>query len=96
MIGEAVILALADQILEDPAGQPKYLGEAAEDRAEIEKVVRSVLKKELPEFLVKELKKQLGDSDVEKAVVKLTGDALGRFFEIMFTRRGTWQSQLKL
>lgn len=65
------------------------------DKTDVEALVRRVMKKELDSELTKTLLKQLKTDDCEKLIAVLVGKVLARFFEIMFTRKGSWQSQLK-
>lgn len=64
-------------------------------RSDIKKIVQQTLKRELPDELQLALKKQLKANDFESLVTEITSRALAKFFEIMFTRRSTWQNQLK-
>lgn len=94
-IQQAVDYALADLLVSSPVRTPAVVQEAdALTRAEVEQVVRRVLKKELEDGVAKVLKRSLKDGDGEGLVTEITGKALAKFFEIMFTRKSTWQKQL--
>jgi len=97
---KAVIEAIASLALGEVAQascKPSFLSEAdaAATKADIERVVRRVLSKELDAAVLKAVKKELKSQDYNDAVVGVTSKALAKFFEIMFTRKSTWISQLK-
>lgn len=64
-------------------------------KADVERIVRRVLKSELEDAVVKCLSKELKAQKFEDAVTKITANALATYHEILFTRKSTWQSQLK-
>lgn len=98
LLATAVRESIADGLLARP--WPALLTEAKNDegpsRAEIAKMVRKILKHDLDKELQDAVQKALKAEDSEKLVTELTGRTLAKFFEILFTRRGTWQNQLKL
>jgi len=82
----------------DPAPSSRALQEGSEEpftKQQIEQIVRRVLKSELEDGVVRLLKKELKSGNFEELVTGVTSRALAKFFEIMFTRRSTWQNQLK-
>lgn len=91
---DQILEAVSSLLLGEPS--PKFdITEASKDKLAVEKIVRSYLKKELGDEVKDQLKKALKDQDFESIVAAVTGRVLGRFFEIMWTRKSTWQSQLK-
>ena len=89
------ILEAVSSILVGESSRPGVLCESAEEKAAVERAVRSFLKKELPDSVTKQLKKALKEEDFESIVTAVTSKVLAKFFEIMWTRKSTWQSQLK-
>ena len=92
---QEILEAISSLLVGEPT-RPGVLFEAtSEDKASIERAVRSYLKRELPDTVSKQLKKALKEEDFEKIVTAVTSNVLAKFFEIMWTRKSTWQSQLK-
>lgn len=77
--------------------RPSFITEADEGltKTEVERLARKVLKQDLEDEVVKLLKRELKAQSFEDLVVGITCKALSRFWEILFTRRGTWVSQMK-
>lgn len=84
--------AAVSEVLEEPLPVVRRIQESDLTKEEVKKVVRSMLKSELPDFLVSQLKKS---EEVESIVSSITARVLAQFFEIMWTRKNTWQAQLK-
>jgi len=84
-------------ILTGETAQVQQIQEAdsALTKPEIEQIVRRVLKSELDDGVVRLLKKELKSGSFDDLVTGITSRALAKFFEIMLTRRSTWQNQLK-
>lgn len=90
----AILFGVAAVLMEEPS-TPRRIEEDKVEKAEVERAVRSYLKKELPSSVMAQLKKAAKDEEFEAIVSAVTGKVLARFFEIMWTRKTTWQSQLK-
>ena len=93
-IEKAVREAILDEFLE--ASQPACLSEdiSSADQATVKNIAKKLLKSELDEYVVKLIKKELGTKYYEQRVADITSKVLARVFEILFTRRSTWQSKI--
>lgn len=97
LLAEAVSSAIADSLLPPVRIPAVQLNEAeGPSKAEVARVVRKVVKQDMDKEILALVKDALKSEDSEKIIAELTGRTLAKFFEILFTRRGTWQSQLKL
>lgn len=62
---------------------------------EVERVVKRVLKNDLESSVVAILKKELKSGSGEQLVKDVVSRTLEKFWEILLTRKSTWQNQLK-
>ena len=61
----------------------------------VRKEIKDYMANKLDDKVVAIVKKQLKSDTFDAAVSAVTADVLARFFELMFTRKSTWKSQLK-
>jgi hypothetical protein len=76
----------------------RQLNEAAGDnwtKQQIEQIARKVVKSELDDNVTKILKRELKTKAIEDTITSIVSQALARYHEILFTRKSTWQNQLK-
>ena len=95
ILRRSVTLAIAGVIVGETAKRRVTESEDQLTKQQIEKIVRGVLKSELEDSVLKLLKRELKSDNFDSTVVDITSRALAKFAEILFTRKGTWQSQLK-
>jgi len=97
---EAALAAIADIMvgnIDALSLTRRYVPEAEEvlSKQQVEQIVRKILKADLEDRVLQILKQELKSQNFEGIVTGVTSRALARFFEIMFTRKSTWQNQLK-